>query len=194
MYDVTDRTWSYNTDAFVEYQLRERVDTVYPGAAGEPVYRIVRSRRDDAQSPWRDDSVMAVVITTQLVRRTLANRTTVELVFPVGGQRAWNPNVFTGRDSTVRTYAAFDQPLSLPTGKQFARTVRVVDEGEDNLFYLREQSSSYARGVGRVSRIRRTLDFCQFNDSVTTGCSVGPGYIVRGFEREEYLREFGAGR
>ncbi len=65
------------------------------------------------------------------------------------------------------------------------------DAGEDNLFYRRETLSVYAREVGRVRRVRRALDFCQYNDSLTTGCPVGPGYIIRGQEREETLREYG---
>jgi hypothetical protein len=190
IYDVTDRKWDFNVAQVSKYQLRERVDTVYPAATGEPTFRIVRSRRADASSPWRDDSVMAVVLTPQLVRRTMANRTTIELLFPVAAGKSWNPNLFNDLDSTTRAYVAFDQSQTLPTGLTFARTVAVTNEGQDNLFYRREAVSQYARNVGRISRIRRSLDFCQFNDSINIRCSIGPGYIIRGNEREEYLLEY----
>ena len=191
IYDVQEVHWNFNDSAVTRYQFRERVDTLYIGADGAPTFRVVRARRADALSQWRDDTAFALVLTPQLVRRTLANRPTVELVFPVRDGQSWNPNLFNSLDSTERRYVDFDQPLALPNGQQFAQTVRVVDLGEDNLIKRRDAHSAYARGVGRVSRVQRTLEFCQENDFPSTGCTPGSGYIVRGEEREEYLREYG---
>ena len=191
IYDVTETYWNFNRDSVVRYQLRERVDTVFRGATDDVNYRIVRARRADSSSTWRDDSSFSLVITPRLVRRTFANQPTVELVFPVREGSAWNPNLFNSLDSTSRTYANFDQPTTLPGGRTLARTVQVRDAGEDNIFYRREHSSTYARAIGRISRVARSLDFCQLNDSINTGCSTGPGYIVRGQEREEYLLDYG---
>lgn len=190
-YDVTEVQWNFNDSSVARYQLRERVDTVYAGADGEPTYRVVRARRATAGGQWRDEAVFALVRTTQLVRRTLANIPTVELMFPVREGLTWNPNLFNDLDSTERRYTDLDQPLALPDGRQFARTVRVVDMGEDNLINRREDVSVYARSVGRVRRVHRALEFCQENDIPSTGCSPGPGYIVRGNEREETLRDYG---
>ncbi|MBC7447178.1 MAG: hypothetical protein H7330_03900 [Hymenobacteraceae bacterium] len=191
IYDVVDQYWNFNRDSIARFQFRERVDTVFPGANGEQTFRLIRSRRPDSLSQWHDDSVFALVLTPQLVRQTFANRPTVELVFPVRDRATWNPNMFNALDSTERRYVALDQPLTLATGQQFVRTVRVEDAGENNLFYRRENSSVYARAVGRIHRVRRALEFCQLNDSVATRCPIGPGYIVRGQEREETLRAYG---
>lgn len=193
IYDVVNHHWNYNEDSVERFQFRERVDTVFQGATGELNYRIVRARRADSTNAlgWRDDTAFALVLTPQLARRTFANRPTVELIFPVRQGTTWNPNLFNSLVSTERRYADLDQPLTLPDGQQFAQTVRVVDAGEDNLFFLNESVSTYARGVGLIRRVRRKLDFCQGNDSASTGCSVGSGFILRGQEREETLREYG---
>lgn len=194
VYDVKEVTWDFNDSTVERYQLRERVDTIYRGATGELNYRIVRARRFDDGTPWRDDTAFALILTPQLVRRTFANLPTVELIFPVREGRVWNPNLFNALDSTDRTYEGLDQPLTLPAGTTYPRTVRVRDLGEDNLYYRRQTVSTYARAVGRISRVARALDFCQLTDSLNVGCVTGPGYIVRGHEREEYLREYGPRR
>ncbi len=191
VYDVTERVWNFNSDSVTRFQLRERIDTIFTGADGEPTYRVISARRPDAASPWIEDTAFALVVTPQIVRRTQANRPILELLFPVKEGLVWNPNLFNALVPTDRQYAKLDQSVTLPTGQQFARTVRVEDAGENNLFYLRESVSTYARSVGRISRERRTLDFCQYNDSVSNGCTTGPGFIVRGNERLEYLTEYG---
>jgi hypothetical protein len=192
VYDVEDHTWDLNVDSIQRYQLRERVDTVYLGASGEKTYRMVRSKRLNALDTWRDDSVFSLVITPQAIRRTANNVPTLELIFPVREGAFWNPNALSARDSIDRTYGPLDQPRTLPNGQAFARTIDVIDSGEDNVYFLREQRSAYARQIGRISRIRRTYDYCQEFDERNVGCTAGAGdFIVRGFERYEYLREYG---
>lgn len=192
VYDVEEKEWQFNVPTPTRFQFRERVDTIYQGADGQLTYRIIRSRRPDSAAPWRDDSVMALVVAPQYIRRTFANTPTLELVFPVFEGKNWNPSILSSDEPATRYYEALDQPLELPSGERFARTVRVVDEGEDNLFRLRKLASAYARGVGLIRRDRQIYDFCDYNDSLQTGCPNGTGtYIVRGFERHEWLREFG---
>ncbi len=193
VYDVEDHLWDNNIETVTRFQLRERVDTLFRGASGETTYRMVRSRRNTVQdTTWRDDSVFAIVITPQLIRRTSSNIPTIELTFPVREGRFWNLNAFSARDSVTRTYGPLDEALALPNGQSFTKTVTVTDDGEDNVYFLRAQSSTYARKIGRVRRIRRTYDYCQEFDERNVGCTAGAGdFIVRGFERFEYLREYG---
>lgn len=193
IYDVEEKFWDENTPTVTRFQFRELVDTVFRGADGQLNYRILRSRRADASVPsWRDDSVIAVVVNDQYVRRTTTNTPTLALVFPVREAGAWNPNVLSTDAPATRHYEALDQPMVLPNGQHFERTVRVVDEGEDNLFFLKQTSAAYARGVGLIRRDRQTYDYCDYNDSLQTGCPNGAGtYIVRGSERHEWLRETG---
>lgn len=194
VYDVVDREWNYNVMDSVRFQFREVVDTVYTNAAGELTYRIVRARRAEGSPFWRDDSTFALNLTPRLLRRTFANLPTVELLFPVRPGATWNPNMFNAADSTERRYEDLDAPMTV-SGRAYARTVRVVDAGEDNFFFLNRSETVYARGVGKIRHVRRTLDFCQLNDSLSSGgaggCSLGPGYVVRGKERDIRLREHG---
>lgn len=198
VYDVEDHTWDLNNDSVERYQVRERVDTVYRGAAGETTYRLVRSRRPDSQSVWRDDSVFALVVTPQAVRRTFANVPTLDLVFPIREGVSWNPNQLNAADSLVRTYRDVDQPLVLTEpATRYEKTLLVLDEGEDNPLFLRAQQARYARGIGRIERSRRHLDFCNTNEEQRRLCVVanllpnGQYYIARGTERHEVLRDYG---
>ena len=190
-YDVEEHYWNYDRDSTVQFQFRERVDTVFLGATGETTYRIVRARRVDSLGTWRDDSVMAVVLTPELVRRTVANVPSIELLFPVREGKTWNPNLFNDRDSTVRAYAQLGAARTLPGGRRFERTLRVVDESLISDVQRREHEATYAWDIGCVYRHRRLLDYCN-TPQVTEGrCQLGSGYIVRGFTREEQLRAWG---
>ena len=191
VYDVVEHHWDFNRDSVSRQQFRERVDTVYQSPTGEITYRLVRSRRADSLAVWRDDSASAVILTADLVRRHTANRSVIELLFPVRAGKTWNPNLFNDQDSTVRTYGAVGAAWALPAGQQFAKTLRVTDEPQISEVFRREQESVYAWGIGCIYRRRVILDYCN-QQQVTEGrCQLGSGYIVRGSTREEQLRNWG---
>ncbi|MBC7447179.1 MAG: hypothetical protein H7330_03905 [Hymenobacteraceae bacterium] len=190
-YDVEEHHWGFNRDSVIHFQFRERVDTVYPGATGETTYHIVRSRRADSLSTWREDSARDVVVTLELIRRTIANVPTIELLFPVAEGKGWNPNLFNAADSTTRTYGQVGAALLLPSGRRFDRTLCVVDVPQLSAVQRREQEAAYAWNIGCVYRRRRLLDYCNQSDVNQGLCQLGSGYIVRGFEREEQLRAWG---
>ncbi len=190
IYDVVDHYWQFNVDSTVRYQVREEVDTIYQGATGEINYRIVRSRRADSTAVWRDDSTSAIVLTSNLVRRTYANVPTLALLFPIQEGRSWNPGIFTP-DSSSRRYERVGQPMTLSTGRQFAQTVQVVDEPMISEVERKEQSAAYAWNVGCVYRHRVIFEYCNQNEAGQGICQIGTGFIARGFEREEQLRAWG---
>jgi hypothetical protein len=190
-YDVEEHHWNFNRDSVVRFQLRERVDTVYEGATGELNYRIVRSLRTDSLAVWRDDSSAAVVLTSDLVHRTFANRPTVELMFPVMEGKSWNPNLFNASDSSSRTYTNVGQAKTLPSGRAFAKTLRVADEANITAVERNESESTYAWNVGKVYRRYMRLDYCNQSDANLGLCMIGTGYIVRGTDRTEQLRNWG---
>ncbi len=190
-YDVEEHYWDYNLDSAVHLQFRETVDTMYVGAADELTYRIVRARRSDSLSIWRDDSAWAVVVTPDLVHRTVGNVPTVELLFPVREGKSWNLNLFSATDSTVRAYDRVGTNLTLPNGRRFDRTLHVFDDLERSDVHHRERESVYAWDVGCVSRHLQLLDYCNQPQVLEGRCQLGSGYIVRGFTRDEQLRAWG---
>ncbi len=192
-YDVEEHHWNYNRDSVVRCQFRERIDTVFLGATGEPTYRIVRSRRDDSLGVWREDSTLALVNTADLLRSTSNNVPAIELLFPVREGKSWNPNLFNSATTYagLRTYAGMDASLTLPYGRSFARTLRVIDEPQNSEVNRREQESAYAWGIGRIYRRRQILDYCNSQQVAEGRCQIGSGYIVRGATREEQLRKWG---
>lgn len=192
-YEVVEHHWDFNTDSASTYRIREEVDTVYTGAAGERVFHLVRYRQNgaDTLSVWRPDSARDIVLTAALVRRTANNVPTVELRFPVREGRGWDPNAYNAGDSTQRAYSAVDRPVTLQNGRTFERTLRVVDEPQVSAVENRQQESVYAWNLGCVYRRRTVLDYCNQSEVNQGLCQLGSGYIVRGSEREEQLRRWG---
>ena len=190
-YDVEEHIWNYDRDSVAYFQLQERVDTVYRGATGELTYHLIRSRRADSLANWRDDSTTAIVLTADIVRRQTDNLPTIELLFPVREGKSWNPNLFNALDSSVRAYSQLGLARTLPGGRRFARTVRVVDEPQISQVKRAEQEATYAWNIGRVYRFRRSLSYCNVIQVQEGRCQLGDGYIVRGFSRQEQLRKWG---
>lgn len=191
-YDVVDHYWQYNADSVVNYQMREEIDTVFTGAGGELTYRIKRSQRLDSTANWRPDSAMMVVADKQFIRHTSSNVPMLEMIFPIREGKAWNPSQLNEREpvATARHYEGVGQAFTT-NGQQFAKTVRVVDEPLESILGLRKQQAVYAWNIGRVYRKRQVLDYCNQSDVDQGRCQLGTGYIVRGFEREEQLRNWG---
>lgn len=192
-YNVVDHYWQLNRDSVVRYQLREEVDSAFTGAGGEPTYRIVRSTRADSTAiSWRPDSTLMVVANDAFIRQTSSNRPTVELVFAIREGKSWNANQLSGADATMRHYQGVGQAFTLPGGRKFDKTVRIVDDSLVSIVSARQQEAAYAWNIGRVYRKWRAIEYCNQNDiNAGTPCQIGVGYKARGRQHEEQLYNWG---
>ncbi|MGI4739692.1 MAG: hypothetical protein ACRYG7_31380 [Janthinobacterium lividum] len=168
-YAVADSSWTNGVATVRTYQLRERVSEQYADAAGQPAYRLLRSRRADASAAWVDDSVLVVQVLPQAVLLTRNNQRAVELIYPPRAGRGWNANAFSAAPDTItsrnRYYGAtvgtsYTTPAA---GGQAAKTYdntvatkSTLDGGSDdvNVYYKRGLQQVYALGVGPVLRRR----------------------------------------
>ncbi|GAA3941109.1 hypothetical protein [Hymenobacter algoricola] len=197
IFAVTDSSWlNFQRQPVSSFQFRERVDEQITDASGQPAYRIVRSRRLLPTDLWRDDSVLVLSATATNVQLVRNNRRTVELVFPVRADRAWNRDAFNARDTVVaenRRYQRVGQPFTAQAGSQTFRYERTVTTDDiedvnldDGLYNVAKYRQVYAQGSGPVQRVRRRLEFCNGGN-----CTPDPTRIFKGRVRVETLLEKG---
>ncbi len=195
VYDVVDTSYQANVPTVSRFQFKEQVDTgLETDATGQPVYRIIRSRRTLPTDAWKVDSIITVTATSRSLTEQRNNRRTVELVFPVQEDKSWNWNAFNSLDTLVavnRFYTRVGQPFSISRGGktyQYDNTVTTtsdVSDKEINAAYYTVIRSTFARGVGPVYRVRRR--FISRCDAV--GCN--PAFRQQGQSRSEVLIDSG---
>jgi hypothetical protein len=215
-YAVADSTWTNGVVSVSNYQLRERVSEQFTDGAGQLAYRLVRSRRAAAGATWVDDSVLVVQVLPRAVLLTRNNVRTVELVYPLQANKAWNATAFTVntqttgvRDSITNLTRAYGPAVgtsftTLPVGGQAAKsypaTVQTyatlpaqapatLGTPDVNLYYQRGLQQVYAQGVGLVQRRR----FSHYTYTVKPDGSFNltPGIVQSGISRFETLLETG---
>ncbi|MBC6989977.1 hypothetical protein [Hymenobacter sp. BT491] len=197
IYDVVDSTWQENVGTARKYQLRERVEEAFTDAAGQQAYRIVRSKRANAAANWLDDSTIVVNPSQQTLLLTTQNRRTVELVFPVRSNRAWNLNAYNSLSDTItaetRRYAEVGAPFKINSnGKTYSypTTVTTTADDTENKFYPTVYRRVFAKSVGLVYRVARRYNYgCP--PGAPAGCAKVDGYIKSGYSRTEVLVESG---
>ncbi|TGE24396.1 hypothetical protein E5K00_04035 [Hymenobacter aquaticus] len=205
VYAVADTLWNAYQRTPSSYQFRETVTDQVSDATGQPVFRVVRARRALPTDVWRDDSVMFVAATSKTLLLTSNNRRTVELVFPVRPDRAWNMYAFAlvdtdsltqGKDN--RRYESVGQPFQTTVGgkpyryEQTLTTALIVNNGNvygaDDEYYRSTYRQVYAKGAGPVYRVRRRFIYC---DDQSPTCGKSNSRIYKGQARHEILIEQG---
>ena len=202
-YAVADSSWKNQVVTVTNYQLRERVAEQFADAAGQPAYRLIRSRRADASAAWADDSVLVAQPQLRALVLTANNQRTVELIYPPVAGKGWNKNAFNASPDTItnlsRYYtsavgAAFTTP---PAGGQAAKdypaTVTTYDifSANDNDGQLRQSGYQqvYAQGVGRV--LRRRYSYYTNITNPDGSQTPTPGIVQMGASRRETLIDAG---
>ncbi|RSK49849.1 hypothetical protein [Hymenobacter rigui] len=208
IYAVADTSWRNNVPTVSRFQFREQVAAeLSPDATGQPVYRVIRSRRATATDSWAADSVLTVTVAKSFVTEQLGNRRTVVMVFPALQGKNWDSNAFNtlngpldsarqaNRDYQVRNryYAQTGAALSLQRdGRSYAydNTVTTFNDltaaNGVNICGTTVLRTTFAKGIGPVYRVRRRYS----HDSGTlAGCN--PSFIYLGQSRSEVLIESG---
>lgn len=207
-YAVTDSTWASARVSVSAYQLRERVTEQFTDAAGQPAYRLVRSLRLTSADTWRDDSTLVVQVQPRAVVQTRNNVRTVELVYPVRADKAWNRTPFTVGGTSVpdtitnltRTYGpavggAYTTPaVGGAPAKSYPATVLTKDVlpvGVEDVNDRDQRGTRqvYALGVGRV--LRRRFSLQTFTTAANGEETNTKGVVQNGVARLEVLIDAG---
>ena len=167
------------------FQLRERVDTLYNNLAGEPTFKLIRSRRTTANDPWLDDSVIIVTVANNRVRRMADNTELVKLVFPAKNGKNWDPNEYNTLDPGNAFYQNVGQPFSAG-GKEYGNTATVSVNDFVSAINKDVRKEVYAEGIGMVYKDYEVIDYCNIND-----CNFDFNFILRGSHRTEVLESSG---
>ena len=201
-YAVTDSVWANARVSVVSSQLRERVAEQFTDAAGQPAYRLVRSRRASASAGWTDDSVLIVQPSARAVLLTQNNVRTVELIYPAQAGKGWNDSIFTASPDVPTSQKRFygpgvGVPYTLPAlasqpAKTYPNTVATykVFSAQDNDGLRRRSGYQqvYAEGVGLLVRRRYGYSLYTTNSDGTE--TLTPN-VQRGVAHREVLFETG---
>ncbi len=203
-YAVADSTWASGRATVDNYQFRERVTEQFTDAAGKTAYRLVRSKRATAATPWADDSAFVVQPLPQAVLLTRNNVRTVELIYPARASKGWNYKAFTASPDTLTSLTRYygpsvATPYTTPAvpgapAKTYDNTVSTkttLDGGAEdvNLLYQRGLRQVYASGVGLV--LRRRFSYNTFLTNPDGSQTLTPGVVQSGQARRETLIESG---
>lgn len=167
------------------FQLRERVDTLYSNLAGEPTYKIIRSRRLTENDTWQDDSVLTVTVSNNQVRQHGNNLDLVKMVFPVKENKTWDPNAFNTLEPGSAFYQQVNQPFTA-NGKTYDHTTTVSVNDFVSVINKDVRKEVYAENIGLVYRNYEIIDFCNIQE-----CNFQFDYILRGYHRIEELDSYG---
>jgi len=215
-YVVADSSWTNGVLAVSTYQLRERVSEQFTDAAGQPAYRLVRSKRASASASWVDDSVLVVQKLPRAVLLTRNNLRTVELIYPLRAGKAWNATAFTvstqvtsGQDTITNLTRAYGATVGTPyttravggqAAKRYEATALTYDTlpaqppatvgtPDANALYQRGLQQVYAQGVGLVQR--RRFSYYTYIIKSDGSYTLTPGVVQNGHSRFETLLETG---
>jgi hypothetical protein len=208
-YAVADSTWASAQVTVSHYQLRERVTEQFTDAAGQPAYRLVRSRRLTSADGWRDDSALVVQVLPRAVVLTRNNLRTLELVYPVQANKSWNRTAFTVntgsssyRDSITNLTRAYGPAVGTPyttpatpgaAAKTYPTTVLTKDILPVGVEDINDRDKRgvrqvYAQGVGLVLRRRFSL---QTFTTASNGLETYTKDVQNGVARYEVLIDSG---
>jgi hypothetical protein len=196
-YAVSDTLWSKGVATPANYQLREAVTEQYTDAAGQPAYRVLRSRRSNSAAAWADDSVLVVQRQAQAILLTRDNVRTIELIYPVRASKTWKKYAFTTyRPDSVRAFdATVEQPFTTPGAAPttYATTAIARDqlpvEANDGLLRRGGYLQVFAQGVGPV--LRRRYAYETFYTTSNGASVITPTVVQVGRSRLEVLIDSG---
>lgn len=164
IYDVTETKVNNNEYDSAQYQVREYVDTVFTDQANEKTYKIIRSRRADANQPWGSDSLVLINKFSAHIRRTQNNVKLIPFVFPVQEGELWNANAFNIHGENLYRYQFQNESFALK-GQIYDTTVTVV-QGERDDVVLDDRQEVYAYNMGLIYKKFQVYEYLQENGSL----------------------------
>ena len=210
VYAVVDSTWSSATRVTPSvvtvstYQFKETIREVFADAAGQPAYRLVRSKLAAPTNTFVDDSVFVLSATPQTVALNRNNARTLELIFPVREGRLWNFNAYNNNfndtiTAETRRYSRVGQPFTTGgaggmAAETYPTTLTTANTGtaaETSLLKRQSYQQVFAKGIGPVYRRRDNFLNFNYTDSGSGNQVYVPGSYFTGFSRRETLVDYG---
>ncbi|MFI5135815.1 MAG: hypothetical protein ACHQD9_08185 [Chitinophagales bacterium] len=152
-----------NTTKTSIYQIMEEVDSPYIDNAGNQAFKIIRSRRANADSAWIATDVWSANLTDHTAEKVEENLRFVKLDFPIELNREWYGNAYIQTDSPLQylsgwqyKYTAVHQPL-LINGNSFDSTVTVSQHDDENVIEQTIYTEKYAKHVGLIYKLEEQL-------------------------------------
>ncbi|RIJ41540.1 hypothetical protein [Pontibacter oryzae] len=193
IYNVTDIRFKSNKGDTTRFQMRERVDATFYDQTNTLNYKVIRSIRVDASTPWVDDSVYTIIQNKTNLLLTKNNTKYVKMVFPVKEGKSWTADAFNDRFINVdeKERSSYTNVGEAYTAGEntYGNTVTVIQgTPSDGILILDDRKEVYAAEVGLVYRVFNKVIYCNdFNGE----CEFGTGYKLFGHERHETLLTHG---
>lgn len=174
-----------NTGNSVEsdfYLKDEITDSIVSG--GVVQYQGYRYSSEDT-TRWKIEQTISYSRTAHYASKTIGNKTTVVLSFPVSPNKRWDGEALN--DAAADTFQLKDlyEPFQQQSDS-FPLTIRVEQENnEDSLIFLDNRQEVYAQNKGLVYKLFSQLQFCNKTDCF------GQGIIEYGKTYEYQLIKFG---
>jgi hypothetical protein len=180
--------------------VREVVADTLRSQTGDLIWLIERYERRSDTLPWTLARIWSAQVNQQQAIRQEENLSYVRMIFPMDRRSEWNGNVFLDEnmeikvaDETIRPFVNWQYEVdSIDVAGRvgefnFDSLLIITEVDETNIIERRFSKSTYAKGVGLVSREQLILDSQYCNQSpVPADCETRPweqkaerGYILR---------------
>jgi hypothetical protein len=165
IYDLDSVVYSnfFNTTDSFSFQVMEYIDSSYTDAGNEEAYRIVRSRREDENSPWIITDIWSANLTDHTAEKVEDNLRFIKLDFPVVLNKTWKGNSKINTDSPLvylsdwdYEYTEVNVPLTVDT-MQFDSVLTVSQFDEENAIEKIIYTEKYAKNIGLIYKEEQNL-------------------------------------
>ena len=173
IYDVDSFHHSsfFKTIDTFHFQIKEYIESKFIDNTGKEAERIERYSRKNDTMPWQIQAVWYSNRTGKTAERIEDNQRYIRLVFPPSTSQTWNGNSYNTIGSWDYDYVSIHEPYSLGT-LSFDSTVKVEQEGDNNLLKIQRGTEVYAKHVGLVYKHYIHLD-------LDSGLGNGPDMYMR---------------
>lgn len=146
-YDDFDQ--SVNT---FNFQIKEVVDSKFLDGEGDDAFKIIRYKKDTANSNnWQLQVVWSAKITNTTYEKVEDNKRYIKLVFPVKANKTWNGNSLNNNEEWDYQYASVNQPEQIGnTVLDSVVTVTQFDDGDEILIQRQFYQEKFATNIGMV--------------------------------------------
>lgn len=168
-----------------QFEFKELVAEAFLNQQGDTTFVIHKMHRKAGDSFWKLDSLSHWRLTTRQAIEHANNQEIVRLVFPVGEGRIWDSNLYNTLQADSFRMVQVHKPLSLAR-QEFEQTLTVIHRNiQDTIVRQDIRREVYAKGIGPVYRLVKTLNYCATQDCI------GKGIINSGVYQEMILTDYG---
>lgn len=193
VYDVDSigyREKSKGDTITLKFQIKEKIDSIFPDNQGRPTIRLVRYRKNYNDTipysamTWTVQDVWAANITKTTAEVVEENVRFIKLIFPARLNETWDGNAQNTIGEWDYKYTEYDSPATVG-GISFTKTLKVRQKYFPSAIGYQNYYERYARGVGMIYRIIEDYDYQDGNGNAN------PGHIYGGVKYEMRVNSYG---